>query len=321
MRRRACDVVGWKQLSAVLLFCAVPGQALGQARDWVKEMFKESTHDFGVVARGAKVEYSFVVENNNEEDIRIESVSSSCGCSTPRVTKQVLKSWETAEIVVTLDTRGFTGRKDATITVKFAPPFAAEFQLHVHANIRGDIVVQPGAVEFGSVSQGRGPTNPGDQLRRPQRLEDRAGAMRRSAHRNQPRRNRPHARTGELQPFGEAQADAPPGYIRDQLTLVTNDFDPRAARVPVAIEGLVASALTVRPSPLMMGVVEAGKPVTRNLVVQGQTPFRILAVPLGRRPFPVQSVYGSEGRAYPARHLSRQGRHFRRRAALREDPH
>ena len=28
-----------------------------QARDWVKEMFKETTHDFGVVARGAKVEY------------------------------------------------------------------------------------------------------------------------------------------------------------------------------------------------------------------------------------------------------------------------
>ena len=72
--------------------------------------------------------------------------------------------------------------------------------------------------------------------------------------------------------------DAPPGYIRDQLMLVTNDFDPRAARVPVAVEGLVAAALTVRPSPLMMGVVEAGQPVTRNLVVQGRAPFHILAV-------------------------------------------
>ena len=74
------------------------------------------------------------------------------------------------------------------------------------------------------------------------------------------------------------KADAPPGYIRDQLTLVTNDFDPRSARVPVAVEGVVASALTVRPSPLMMGIVEAGKPVTRNLVIQGRAPFRILCV-------------------------------------------
>ena len=71
--------------------------------------------------------------------------------------------------------------------------------------------------------------------------------------------------------------DAPPGYIQDQLVLVTNDFDPKAARVPVAIEGLVAAALMVRPSPLLMGVVEAGRPVTRNLVVQGRAPFHILA--------------------------------------------
>ena len=72
--------------------------------------------------------------------------------------------------------------------------------------------------------------------------------------------------------------DAPPGYIREPLVLVTNDFDARTARVPVTIEGLVAAALTVRPSPLMMGVAEIGKPVTSNLVVQGRAPFRILAI-------------------------------------------
>ena len=37
-------------------------------------MFDHTTHDFGVVARGAKVEHRFVVENNYEEDIHIESV-------------------------------------------------------------------------------------------------------------------------------------------------------------------------------------------------------------------------------------------------------
>ena len=38
--------------------------------------------------------------------------------------------------------------------VKFAPPFAAEVQLHVHTYIRSDVVVQPGAVQFGVVGQG-----------------------------------------------------------------------------------------------------------------------------------------------------------------------
>jgi len=50
--------------------------------------------------------------------------------------------------------------------------------------------------------------------------------------------------------------------------LVTNDIDASKARVPVNIEGLIAAALTVRPSALMMGVAEVGKPATSNLVVQ-----------------------------------------------------
>jgi hypothetical protein len=72
--------------------------------------------------------------------------------------------------------------------------------------------------------------------------------------------------------------DTPPGYIQDQLVLVTNDSNPQAARVPVSIEGLVVAALSVRPSPLMMGVTDGSQPVTKNLVVQGRAPFRIVAV-------------------------------------------
>ena len=133
-----------------------------------------------------------------------------------------------------------------------------------------------------------------------------AGGMRQSAHRGHRRRNRPHAGPGQLQPFGETQEDAPPGYIQDQLVLVTND-STRGSRVPVAVEGLVAAALTVRPSPLMMGVVEAGKPVTRNLVVQGRSPFHILAA---RSTTTASSARfpGSEDRPHPSRDVSRQGR-------------
>ncbi len=129
----------------------------GQAQDWARAMFGNNTsHDFGVVARGAKEEYRFVVENIYEEDAHIESVSSSCGCSTPQVSRQFLKTWEKAEILITLDTRGFMGQKDATIEVKFDRPFPAVVQLHIHAYIRSDVVVQPGAVSFGSVNQGAG---------------------------------------------------------------------------------------------------------------------------------------------------------------------
>ncbi len=262
-----------------LLFCMLLSAASALGRDWAKEMFDHTSYDFGVVARGAKVEHRFTVENNNEEDIRLESVKSSCGCTTAKMTKQALKSWEKAEIVVTLDTRGEPGRKDATITVVLAPPFSAEVQLQLHAFIRGDIVVQPGAVEFGLVNQG-------------------AGASRKLKISYAGRPNWQILRIESANPHVEASAvvagrppglvnydltvtlkkDAPPGYIRDQLVLVTDDVNPRSARVPVAVEGLVVAGLSIQPSPLMMGLAEAGRPVTRTLVIQGRAPFRVLAV-------------------------------------------
>ena len=43
-------------------------------QDWAKAMFDHTSHDFGVVARGAKVEHRFVIENIYEEDAHIQSV-------------------------------------------------------------------------------------------------------------------------------------------------------------------------------------------------------------------------------------------------------
>lgn len=249
------------------------------AQEWARAMFDHTTHDFGAVARGAKVEHRFIVENTYEEDAHIQSVSSSCGCSTPQVNRQTLKTWEKAEILVTVDTRGFLGRKDATITVVLDKPFPAEVQLHVHTYIRSDMVVQPGAALFGSVAQAAGAkqtlavTYAGREDWRIGRVEcANPNIDAQVVETNRSAGQVAYDLTVQLKP------GTPPGYIRDQLVLVTNDYDARAARVPVAIEGLVMAALSVRPSPLMMGSTEAGRPVTRNIVVQGRQPFHIVAV-------------------------------------------
>jgi hypothetical protein len=267
-------------LAAVVGFLLPLCAASADARDWAAEMFDKTTHDFGVVARGAKAEYRFIIENNNEEDIRIESVTSSCHCTTPKLAKQVLKSWEKTELVVALDTRSEPGRKDATIDVVFAAPYSARVQLHTHAFIRGDVVVQPGAVQFGSVNQGVESTREAKVLYaigrtdwQIQRVEcSNPHIEARIAETNRNSTQVAYSLTVKL------KADTPPGYIQEPLMLVTNDLDPSKARIPVSVEGLVAAALTVRPASLTMGVAELGKPVTSNLVIQGRTPFRIVAV-------------------------------------------
>lgn len=268
----------WRRLAGAVAIL-LGGFSSSDAQDWARTMFDHTTHDFGVVARGAKVEHRFIIENIYEEDAHIKSLSSSCGCSTPRASRTLLKTWDKAEILVTVDTRGFLGRKDATITIVFDQPFAAEVQLHVHTYIRSDIVVQPGAALMGTVMQGNearqalAVSYAGRDDWRIVRIECANPSIEASAVET----SRTPGKAGynlsvRLKP------DAQPGYLRDQLVLVTNDYDARAARVPVAIEGLVVSALSVRPSPLMMGVAETGQALSRNLVVQGRAPFRIVAV-------------------------------------------
>jgi len=242
-------------------------------------MFDRTSYDFGTVARGAKVEHRFVVENIYQEDAHIASVSSSCGCTTPQINKRDLKTWEKTEIVAMLDTRGYSGRKDSTITVLFDRPFSAEVQLHVHTFIRSDIVVQPGAIQFGSLGQGTAAkqnVTVSYAGRDDWRIEKVECANPHIEARAVETGRSPGQVNYRLSV--KLKEDAPAGYIRDQLVLVTNDLDARAARVPVAVEGVVVPALTIRPSPLLMGAVETGQPLTKNLVIQGKTPFRIVAV-------------------------------------------
>jgi hypothetical protein len=44
------------------------------------------------------------------------------------------------------------------------------------------------------------------------------------------------------------------------------------------VEGVVQSGITVSPAALFLGVVQPGQKVTKQLVVRGKTPFRILSI-------------------------------------------
>ena len=119
-------------------------------------MFTETSHNFGTVAKGSKTEHRFTFKNGYREDVHVSGVRTSCGCTSPVVTKRDLKTNEVSEVVATFNTRTFLGAHGATVTVTFDKPFHAEVQLRVDGNIRGDVMFDPPVVDLGNVDVGSG---------------------------------------------------------------------------------------------------------------------------------------------------------------------
>jgi hypothetical protein len=256
-------------------------------------MFGQRQHDFGTVARGADVEYRFEIQNIYEETVHIAGVRTSCGCTTPSLENQTLKTWEKGYVVARFNTRTFRGQHSATLTVTIDQPYRAEVQLRVEGNIRGDVVFHPGSVRFANVDQG---------TRHEQKVRV-SYAGRSDWKITDIRSANEHFQVEMTEVLREAgrvdydlkvrlAADAPPGYFSDQLIVVTNDRD--SSRIPLDVEGTVVPEISVSPNQLVLGEVEPGEEVTKKLVVKGKQPFRITSVECANGCFKFDTADGSK---------------------------
>ena len=256
---------------------ALAGSSAAGAKEWAQKMFATSSHDFGHVARGAKAEFAFEIQNPYEEDVHIADVRSSCGCTSPTITKPTIKTWEKGAIVASFNTKSFLGHRTATLTVVIDKPYHAEVNLNVAGYIHSDVDFQPGSVAFGDVPQGsaaaqqiavtyygRGDWQIADVRSANEHLEVELSEPRRM------RRGTTYTMNVRL------KDDAPAGPLAETLTLVTTDS--RLPSVSVAIEGRVVPPLSVSPASLFLGVLKPGQVVTKQLVVTGKQPFKIVGV-------------------------------------------
>jgi len=262
---------------AVVTLALVVAAEVAQAQDWAQKMFSVTSHNFGTVARGSKTEFRFTFRNLYKEDVHVVGVRTSCGCTSPEVTKRDLKTHETGDILAKFNTRTFLGQHGATLTVTFDKPFFAEVQLRVAGNIRGDVTFDPPFVDLGNVDLGKGAsrsvrvTHVGST---PWEIKDvRSANPNFEVHLSPPT----HAPTQSAYDLNvRLKPETPAGYVRGQLILVTND--PRAAQIPMDVEGRVVAEVTVSPLLLALGAVQPGSSVTKNVVVRANRPFCVTGV-------------------------------------------
>jgi hypothetical protein len=263
-------------LCAFVLFASLAATA--SAQDWATKMFETTSHDFGSIARGAKAEFEFVLSNIYLEDVHIASVHSSCGCTDVEIKQPAtLKTYEKGAIVARINSRAFMGQRGATLTVVFDKPFYAEVQLHDSVYIRSDVVFNPGSVDMGAIDQGTALDRQVDVSYAGRSDWQIVGVK--SANPHLSGQLLETQRSGGLVSYRlkvRLDGKAPAGYLRDYLTLTTNDF--QSPQIPLAVEGMVQPGVTVSPSSLFMGVVHPGEKVTKQLVVRAKKPFRITSI-------------------------------------------
>lgn len=264
-------------LRGLVLLGVLSTGSVGFAQHWASAMFETSSHDFGSVARGAKAEYEFVLTNNFAVDVHISGVSASCGCTTPQITKQSLKPYEKGGIIAHLNSAAYLGQRHATVTVTIDQPSYAQVQLQVAALVHGDVLMGPDSVQLGNVEQGSGAEGKITIYR----------AGRSDWKLLEAKCDNPHvsckvterARQGDRVWYilqVQLAKTAPCGYLKDQVLLLSNDS--QMPQVPVMVEGQVLSAVNVSPASLFLGTLQPGEKTTRQVVVWGSKPFRIVSL-------------------------------------------
>ncbi len=255
------------------------------AQTWIDSVLPERSFNAGTVAKGSKVHHTFALMNRLNQEVRIATWRTKCGCTEVRVGAQVIPPGTQTTIEAVIDTTRFEGYKPSGLTLVFERPTHAEIDLDLSCFIRSDVVLSPGGIDFGIVHRSS-TVKPTVSVN----LSYYGGQSNWGITRMQTRSNRISAKLNEQSrsAYGQvtyiltATLDTSEvnGFFKDEITLFTND--PSGKTIPVAVSGMVQSALTVSPSPLLLGQVKAGQVLTKTLLVRSSQPFRLTTVRPGK---------------------------------------
>ena len=112
-----------KRILVLIFGIAVAGMAYAQTATTSKPTgpvitWEKSTHDFGDMQQGDKVEYTFKFTNTGTEPLIITNVTVTCGCTTPKGwPRDPIVTGGKGELVVAFNSTGKFGKQDKVVTI------------------------------------------------------------------------------------------------------------------------------------------------------------------------------------------------------------
>jgi hypothetical protein len=269
--------VAWLVVGGWVLFgfgvASVPGAA------WTDALFPQNRHDFGMVPRGVKLKHKFLLVNKLAEPVTMLNLRASCGCTTGRARSEAIAPGASAVIDAEMDTRNFVGLKSTIlyVTIITASGREAEVGLGVTAHILSDIVLNPGQIDFGSVTRGTTPTRvlTIERVGAPSWRFERMVSASRSLDAQLVETSRKGAAVSYTLSVS-LKANAPAGLLRDELRLFSNDGE--APSIPILVTASIRGDLTAAPSVLALGQIHSASGAHGRFIIRASRPFAIQSI-------------------------------------------
>jgi len=268
MRRVSLLIAVWALLATQSVF----------AQSWVDTIFPERAYDFGTVARGSKIRHAFRLVNRTGYDIRIANWETKCGCTEVRVGAKEIPNGTQTTVEAVIDTTRFVGTKASGLRLILDQPSFAAVDLNVTCFIRGDITLNPGLVDFGTV-QRTANSKLTLQLNYAGGYPDWQIVKMKTQSSHVKAELKPQGMTADGQQQFLLTASllptVPQGFFKDEITLETND--PNAPAIPVSVNANVQTAIVTSPSIINLGRVKPGAIVSKKVIVRSAsaTPFKV----------------------------------------------
>ncbi len=103
---------------ALLVSAAVFAQSASEEKPNGPFMkFEKTSHDFGDIQVGDKVEHTFKFTNTGTEPVIITNIAVQCGCTAPKWPKDPVPPGASAEILISFNSAGKSGKQNKVVTI------------------------------------------------------------------------------------------------------------------------------------------------------------------------------------------------------------
>lgn len=107
----------------------------------------EPVKDFGIVAKGERLDWAFEIRNTGNADLEILAAKPTCGCTVADFTK-VIKPGESGKVHANVDTTAFAGPISKGVTIESNDPSTPVAQVTLAAIVKPYVDASKGYVRF-----------------------------------------------------------------------------------------------------------------------------------------------------------------------------